>query len=140
VIVDFLQDVRWPSKCDNENTALTQSMIEFKAGAMATRVPWIILSQFNRDPANKQRRPRMQDLRGSGSIEQSAHKILLMSRLTQDDRKNLPESLSNLQDAELEKLCLVHAAKVRGGRTGEILLKFNPQWLRFDNLTLRGEQ
>lgn len=139
VIVDFLQDVRWPSRCDNENTALTQSMIELKAGAMATRVPWIVLSQFNRDPANKQRRPRMQDLRGSGSIEQSAHKICLMSRLTKDDRRQLPEALQSLGDAEVENLCLIHAAKVRGGRTGEVLLRFEGKYTRFQNLTTEAK-
>ena len=134
VVVDFLQDIKWPHRCDNENAALTQSMNELKAGAMVTKVPWIILSQLNRDAANNNRRPRMQDLRGSGSLEQSAHKICLMSNMTESDRKILPENMQGIQAEELAKLVMINAAKVRGGQVGNIMLKFEKKFNRFDDL------
>jgi replicative DNA helicase len=104
------------------------------------RCPWLVLSQFNRDAAKNNRRPRKSDLRGSGSIEQSAHKIMLISRLGKDDFSDLPESFQQWPQAELEKLVLLDVVKARGGAEGHVLLKFQRTFTRFDGLTKEAGQ
>jgi replicative DNA helicase len=135
VVIDFLQELPWPAKCDNENQAITQNMTAIKAAAMTMRCPWLVLSQFNRDAAKNNRRPRKSDLRGSGSIEQSAHKIMLISRLTAADVKDLPTSFQEWPQPELDKLVLLDVVKARGGAEGQVLLKFQRTYTRFDGIT-----
>lgn len=52
-----------------------------KKTAMALEIPIVILAQLNREVEKENRKPRKSDLRDSGSIEQDADQILLLSPL-----------------------------------------------------------
>lgn len=79
VLVDYLQLVRAPGKSRYEIVSNVSTGL--KSLAMQLDVPLIALSQLSRDVAKRDdHRPRMDDLRESGQIEQDADMILFAHR------------------------------------------------------------
>lgn len=113
IAIDYLQLLKLP-KADRHDLAVGAASRAIKAMAKQLDVPVILLSQLNRDGAN--RRPVVADLRQSGDIEQDADLIALLFR--PDDEK--PE----------RELIL---AKQRNGETGS-------QWFKFDGACQHFEQ
>jgi replicative DNA helicase len=96
-------------------------------------VPVIVLSQLNRSPEMREHhRPRMSDLRESGSIEQDADVVVLLHR---EDYYRKEES-----DFEPDHNAEVIIAKQRNGPTGKINLMFMEKLTRFENLNTRVEE
>jgi replicative DNA helicase len=80
------------------------------------------LAQVNRTSEDRQdHRPRLADLRESGSIEQDADTVILLHR---------PEMYEPGQN---EGILEVLIAKQRNGPTGEVKLTFLKQYMRFEN-------
>ena len=78
VVIDYLQLVQpEDSKASREQQVATISR-RVKLMALAYKVPIILLSQLNRDAEKNDRRPRLSDLRESGSIEQDADRVWLL--------------------------------------------------------------
>ena len=90
-------------------------------------VPVVVLSQLNRSPENREdHRPRMSDLRESGSIEQDADVVMLLHR---EDYYHRGESdYTDNNEAE------VIIAKQRNGPTGSVKLIFREKFTRFENV------
>ncbi len=89
---------------------------------MELEIPVVAVSQLNRAVEMREdRRPRMSDLRESGSIEQDADLVLLLHREGYYD----PEK--NQRDAE------VIIAKQRNGPTGSVKLTFLNEYMRFES-------
>ena len=87
-------------------------------------VPVIVLSQLNRElEKDKSRKPRLSDLRESGSIEQDADVVLMLARPRDADEKFQVAADS----AELI------VAKQRNGPVGELKLTFLRDITRFEN-------
>jgi len=80
---------------------------------MDLQVPIVVGSQLNRE-SQKRGKPTLADLRESGSIEQDADIVLLLSK---DDDSNETN---------------VEIAKHRGGSTGELSLTLNGPLFRFE--------
>ena len=81
VVIDYLQLVRWPSGFENENNALEYNANDCKRLAKELRCPVLLLSQLNRTPARRDnKRPQLQELRGSGGIEQAADIVVFIHR------------------------------------------------------------
>ena len=78
----------------------------------------IALSQLSRAVEQRGGKPRLSDLRDSGSIEQDANVVLLMFR--PDYYEKDPAKL-----AGREGICEVQIAKNRAGQTGRVNLMFN---------------
>ena len=79
------------------------------------------------------KRPLLSHLRESGSIEQDADIVIFLHR---------PEYYKILVDKEgrsLEGIAEVIVAKHRNGPTGEVKLKFNKEFSRFENLEIFRE-
>lgn len=134
IVVDYLQlvtpaDVRQP----REQQVATISK-QFKAIAKSLNIPVLVLAQLNRDVESRggeglnKGRPRMSDLRESGSIEQDADKVLLMWRPFKDD-----------PDHEDHTLTMVDVAKNRNGPVGTIKLGFNAKSFHFGAHFSRSE-
>jgi replicative DNA helicase len=99
-----------------------------KSLAREMDAPVIVLSQLNRAAEGREdHRPRMSDLRESGSIEQDADVVMLLHREDYYHRGESPEAYEPDNTAE------VIIAKQRNGPTGTVKLTFNNQYTRFDN-------
>jgi replicative DNA helicase len=99
-----------------------------KAVARELEVPVICLSQLNRSSEGRDgHRPRMSDLRESGSIEQDADVVMLLHR---EDYYRMSEP-----DFVPDNIAEVIIAKQRNGPTGTVKLTFNNKCTRFENLS-----
>ena len=94
-----------------------------KGIARELNVPVIALSQPNRAAETREdKKPIMADLRESGSIEQDADVVMLMSRFYDKETKT-----------EDRNRIIVNVAKQRNGPVGEVELVWLPQYTKFEN-------
>jgi replicative DNA helicase len=110
---------------NKENRAVEVSEISrsLKALAKELNVPVIALSQLNRSLEQRpDKRPRMSDLRESGSIEQDSDLIIFIYR---DEVYN--------DKSEHKGIAEVIIAKQRNGPIGNIQLKFFGEFTQFEN-------
>jgi replicative DNA helicase len=123
IFVDYLQLVSHAGAQSRENEVGFISR-GLKAMSMELGVPVVAAAQVNRQAENRSdNRPKLSDLRESGSIEQDADIVALVHRpcyyAVQDEE---PDP----QDAELI------VAKHRAGRTGTLNLTWRPSLTRFE--------
>ena len=128
LVIDYLQLVRAPSRRADLNRQVEISDISagIKALAKELQVPIIVLSQLNRQPEQRGGKPKLSDLRESGSIEQDADVVGLLVR---------PELYAEDEDekvAEKGKATLI-IAKQRNGPTGDVPLTFRHEHTRFED-------
>ena len=127
VIIDYLQLMR-NSEIKNENRVQELSQITryLKNIAREFNIPIIALSQLSRSVETRvDQRPILSDLRDSGSIEQDADLVLMLSKIKSNNYINQP----------IYSLIELTVAKHRNGPTGTIQLKFNKQQMKFSDLT-----
>lgn len=131
LFVDYLQLIRSNSKRarDSRVEELTEVSAGLKAIAKELGIPVVVPAQLTRDNANRAAqgslRPRLSDLRGSGSIEQDADVIAFLVR---------PEIM--LDDAAEREAVRGQAtliiAKQRNGPLADIPLNFVKEYTRFE--------
>lgn len=127
VFVDYLQLMNDPSTRENRQTEVSSISRGIKALARELKVPVVCLSQLNRASESREgHRPRMSDLRESGSIEQDADVVMMLHR--EDYYHKGEGGYVNTNIAELI------VAKQRNGPTGAVKLQFNGPTTRFNNL------
>jgi len=127
VVVDYLQLMSSPG-ADSRQQEVSSLSQGIKALARELNVPVICLSQLNRSPESREgHRPRMSDLRESGSIEQDADVVLMLHREDYYHQKGE-------QDYEPNHKAELIITKQRNGPTGTVELQFNGQTTRFNNL------
>lgn len=127
VVVDYLQLMKSNSKRGQDNRQLEIAEISagLKALAKELSIPILVLAQLNRNPEGRGGgRPRVSDLRESGSIEQDADVVALLMR---------PERYADEEDEreELEGEATLIIAKQRNGPTGDLPLTFIGNQMRF---------
>jgi replicative DNA helicase len=128
IIVDYLQLLRSTSRRAQDNRQLEISEISagLKALAKDLKIPVIVVAQLNRQPEQRTGgKPRLSDLRESGSIEQDADLVGLLVR---------PEMYEEDEEARVEKAgeAELIIAKQRNGPVGEIPLTFLKEYTRFE--------
>jgi replicative DNA helicase len=129
IVVDYLQLLRSPTRRAQENRQLEISEISagLKALAKELKIPVIVIAQLNRQPeARSGGKPRLSDLRESGSIEQDADLVGLLVR---------PELYEEDEEARAEKEgeAELIIAKQRNGPVGDIPLTFLKEFTRFED-------
>src|ERR1700704_658593 len=129
IIVDYLQLLRSTSRRAQDNRQLEISEISagLKGLAKELKIPLIVVAQLNRQPeARTGGKPRLSDLRESGSIEQDADLVGLLVR---------PEIYEEDEEARAEKAgeAELIIAKQRNGPVGEIALTFLKEFTRFED-------
>jgi len=125
LIVDYLQLMTSRRSYDSEVQQVTEISRGLKALAKELKIPVIAISQLSR--AVEQRdghKPRLSDLRSSGSIEQDADVVMFIHR---DDKTNYERAK---EQNKLNHAQLI-VAKHRNGPTGEIDFRIDPDSLRF---------
>src|SRR5437870_6844043 len=128
IIVDYLQLLRSTSRRAQDNRQLEISEISagLKGLAKELKIPIIVVAQLNRQPEQRTGgKPRLSDLRESGSIEQDADLVALLVR---------PELYEEDEEARVEKAgeAELIIAKQRNGPVGEIPLTFLKEFTRFE--------
>ena len=132
IFIDYLQLLRSTSKRAQDNRQLEIAEISsgLKGLAKELNIPIVVLAQLNRNPEGRTGaslgRPRLSDLRESGSIEQDADVVGLLIRDeyyadTDEDKK------------EAEGKATLIIAKQRNGPVGDIPLTFLKEFTRFEN-------
>ncbi len=125
VFVDYLQLMSYSGRADNRQQQISEISRGLKALARELNVPVIAAAQLNRGPADREtHRPRMSDLRESGSIEQDAD---VVSLLHCEDYYHRGEP--NYVNTDITELII---AKQRNGPTGIVKLAFLPHCTRFE--------
>ena len=127
VIVDYLQLMASKGKVENRTQEISGFSRGLKLLAKELEVPIIALSQLSRateSPTRKDARPRLSDLRESGSIEQDADVVCFIYR----------EEVYRPQDKSLEGRADLIIGKQRNGPTGTVKLAFVKRFTLFDNL------
>ena len=127
IAIDYLQLLRSPSRKSQDNRQIEIAEISsgIKSLAKELDIPIIVLAQLNRNPDTRGGgKPRMSDLRESGSIEQDADVVALLVR---------EEYYAEDEDEREEKQGRADLiiAKQRNGPTGEAKLSFVKEWMRF---------
>ena len=130
IVIDYLQLLNASSsRIENRQQEIAQISNGIKALAKELSVPVIVLSQLNREmEKDKNRKPRLSDLRESGAIEQDADLVALLYKPEaekEDDDGGAPES-----DAVPVNLLI---AKQRNGPTGDVHLTFFKSFTRFES-------
>ncbi|MFM1768565.1 MAG: hypothetical protein RJA22_1094 [Verrucomicrobiota bacterium] len=128
-VIDYLQLLHSSSrKADNRQQEIADISNGVKQLAKDLNVPVIVLAQLNREmEKEKNRKPRLSDLRESGSIEQDADLVAMLYREQRDDDEGGP---SPDQDAVPVNLLI---AKQRNGPTGDVPLTFFKSYTRFES-------
>lgn len=127
LMIDYMQLMDNPG-VESRQQQISEISRGVKAVARELEVPVICLSQLNRASEGRDgHRPRMSDLRESGSIEQDADVVMLLHR----------EDYYRLQDPDFQpdNIAEVIIAKQRNGPTGTVKLTFDNRTTRFKNLT-----
>jgi replicative DNA helicase len=132
IVIDYLQLLRSNSRRaqDNRQLEIMEISTGVKALAKELGIPIIVLAQLNRNPENRsgdsKGRPRLSDLRESGSIEQDADIVALLVR--EEYYADTPE-----EKEEAEGKATLIIAKQRNGPTGEVPLTFLKDYTRFED-------
>lgn len=126
IIIDYLQLINGSDKRIPREQQIAEISKGVKSLAKELDVPVLVLSQLNRSAEKENREPRLSDLRESGSIEQDADVVLLLSKKINDKEEENPYS-----DNDLRTLIV---AKNRNGEVGVTTLLFEKQFTRFRNL------
>ena len=141
VIIDYLQLMRAGDVSSRDGRQVEVSAISggIKKLAKDLDIPVLVLSQLNREvektPNNKTVRPKLSNLRESGSIEQDADVVIFLHRDRDEAKENNREAARN----GVESLLLVE--KNRNGKTGEVKVNFFPSLMEFRTITHKyGEQ
>lgn len=122
IIVDYLQ-LMAPTQArhaDSMVQQVTEISRSLKQLAREIDVPVIALSQLSRAVEQRRGRPRLSDLRDSGSIEQDADVVMFIHR---EDKMN--------QDAEQNNIAEILIEKHRNGPVGKIDLYFDDKRTSF---------
>jgi replicative DNA helicase len=114
------------SRIESRQQEITTISRYIKAMARELDIPVVVISQLNRAPEGREdHRPRMSDLRESGSIEQDADVVMLLHR--EDYYRHGEEGCPDDNTAE------IIVAKQRNGPTGTVKLRFFEKCTRFEN-------
>lgn len=137
VFVDYIGLIAGDGNSENRQQEVSKISRELKAMARNLNVPVVALSQLRRgEQGKKDKIPRLQDLRESGSLEQDADLVLLIHRpnyidsIDEDKKGGIPKR-EYTGTQEIEDINLI-VAKHRNGPSGMTIdLKFDPNVTKF---------
>ncbi len=129
IIIDYLQLMTaGDGRSESREREISEISMGLKNLAKELRVPVMALAQLNRGPDSRpDKRPKISDLRESGSMEQDADMILFIYR---DEYYNPSSELAGIAELLI--------AKNRHGSTKSIKLAYQPHYVSFQNLFQEG--
>jgi replicative DNA helicase len=127
VVVDYLQLMATTKNYDSMVNQVTEISRSLKALARELDLPVLALSQLSRAVEARGGKPRLSDLRDSGSLEQDADLVMFIHR---EDKYNDDSDRPNIAEILIEK----H----RNGPTGKVELYFDQKTISFLNMEKSG--
>jgi replicative DNA helicase len=122
IVIDYLQLIEPENRRDPRQEQVAQISRRLKFLARELLIPVIALAQVNRASEDRQdHKPRLSDLRESGSIEQDADTCMMLHRPGKFD------------GAQADNILEIIIAKQRNGPTGEITLTWMKEYNRYEN-------
>jgi replicative DNA helicase len=122
IVIDYLQLMHSSRRTDNRVQEVAEISRNLKIMAKELNVPVLCCSQLSRGPESRQgNRPRLSDLRESGSIEQDADIVMFLYR----------EDYYKEAGAENVNTATLIVEKNRHGETGDIHLQWMGQYTAF---------
>ncbi len=134
IIIDYLQLIAGTDSKVQREQQIAEISRGVKGLAKELNIPVIVLSQLNRESEKEGRQPRLSDLRESGSIEQDADLVLILSK-TLDELKSKKEDEGSLVE-KIHQETIVRdliVAKQRNGPVGTVHLTYLKPYTRFEN-------
>ncbi|MFL5340229.1 MAG: replicative DNA helicase [Gemmataceae bacterium] len=126
VVIDYLQLIEPENRRDPRQEQVAQTSRRLKFLARELKIPVMALAQVNRQSEDRQdHRPRLSDLRESGSIEQDADTVLMLHR---------PGRFG--EGGQEDNLIEVIVAKQRNGPTDVVTLTYLKQFMKFENFAV----
>lgn len=130
IVVDYVQLIA--GNGENRTQEVSYVSRNLKAMAKELNIPVLAIAQLRRtDDQRRNEKPRLSDLRESGSIEQDADVVLLMYRCRDKDAEE--DEYSESRNVR------VIVAKNRNGPIGEFDLVYLSKWTRFENKAMRTD-
>jgi len=137
IVIDYLQLLSSPTSArESRQVEVSEISRSIKALARELKVPVVCLAQLNRGAEQREgNRPKMSDLRESGSIEQDADVVMLLHRESYYHRGEpaWDPTSPEFDEDNREKLNLTELiiAKQRNGPTGTVKLIWDGSTVRF---------
>ena len=128
IIIDYLQLMTTARQYDNMVNQVTEISRSLKGLAKDLNVPVIALSQLSRALESRGGKPKLSDLRDSGSIEQDADVVMFIHR---EDKMDKNAEKTNIAEIIIEK----H----RNGPVGSIQLYFDEEKSTFLSIDKQHE-
>jgi len=133
IVIDYLQLMSAGGRVESRQLEVSEISRGIKAMARELEVPVVCLSQLNRAAEQREgHRPRMSDLRESGSIEQDADVVSMLHREEYYHRADPEWEEQNPDKVGVAELIL---AKQRNGPTGVVELSWDAGSTKFRTLS-----
>lgn len=133
IVIDYLQLLRAQEYSKHgRQVEVTYVSAGLKAMAKELNIPVLVLSQLSRNPETRggDERPKLSDLRDSGSIEQDADVVLLLRRPS----RIIGSTKKASEEPDDPTLAIVEIAKNRNGPAMvDVEMHFDEQLTRFRN-------
>lgn len=121
IVVDYLQLMHGTTR-DNRVQEVSEISQGLKNLARELKLPIIAVAQLNRAMETRGGKPKLSDLRESGSIEQDADVVMFLHR----------------EDEEVREMVTCSIEKHRNGPTGQFNLYFNGKQVSFFDVEKKG--
>lgn len=132
ILIDYLQLISGTGK-ENRQQEVSEISRQLKVLAKELKVPVLALSQLSRGVEQREdKRPKLSDLRESGSIEQDADIVAFIHREAYYQNPNDTE-------VELDNKAEIIFAKNRSGETGTAELMWVGQFTKFTSIDTHHE-
>jgi replicative DNA helicase len=135
-VIDYLQLLHSTSKkaADSRQQEVAELSNGVKALAKELKVPVIVLCQLNRElEKDKDRKPKLSDLRESGAIEQDADLVGLLYKPAQEEDDQRRDETEERDDGMAATPVNLLIAKQRNGPTGDVCLTFLKGITRYES-------
>lgn len=128
IVIDYIQRMQGINPRDTRQQEIADISNAMKSLAKELEVPVIGISQLSRKPEEKDRdkRPRLSDLRESGALEQDADVVMFI--YTPETKKSDSEEIEKTAETKL------YIAKNRNGPTGELTMMFIKEYTTFTEI------
>lgn len=138
IIVDYLQLMRSHKKTENRVQEIGEIARGLKSLGRELKVPVVALSQLSRAVESRDdKRPRLSDIRESGSIEAEADMVCFLYRESYYKMREAyqAEDGERPERAQVEETELI-VGKHRNGPTGMVKVGFMPEYAKFVDLEI----